>query len=72
MRYIITTVYKGQRKFIFRTGRHSVAVDSVNDAAVFDDIESASEAAFSERKRWRGYSWHEATHPADALDTANG
>ena len=49
----------------FSTGRDLVVV-AQNDAAVFDDIESASEAAFSERKRWRGYSWHEATHPADA------
>jgi hypothetical protein len=70
MRYVITTIYKGQRKFIFRAGRHSVAVDSVNDADCFDDIDSACEAAFRERsyKHWRGFSWHEAAHPLDVLD----
>ena len=68
-RYVVTTIYNGQRKFLRNHGRHSLAVESVEYADCFDDIESACETAFRARKsiRWRGFSWHEAAHPEDAL-----
>jgi len=49
MKNVVTTVYRGQRKFLFRAGRHSVAVESAHDADCFDDEHSAAEAAFRER-----------------------
>ena len=73
MRYVITTVYNGQRKFLFNPGHHSCATDSVVDATSFDDIDDAAEAAGVERrsKRWRGFNWHEAIHPDDAKSFNN-
>lgn len=76
MRHIVTTVYNGQRKFLYtqlKEGKrslayNSVAVDAVKDATNFNDIDDAAEAAGAARslKRWRGWSWHEAVHPDDA------
>ena len=65
--YVVTTVYFGQRKFLHNAGRHSVAVESVEYADKFPDIDSACEAAYQERKsrRWRGFSWHEAESPPE-------
>lgn len=74
MRYVITTIYNGQRKFIHNAGRHSVAVESVSEADCFNDIDLACEAAHLERRshRWCGFNWHDAIHPVDALDSNNG
>lgn len=64
--YVVTTIYNGQRKFLRTDGRHSVAVESKTDADRFTELDEAAEAAFKarQRRRWRGFSWHEAEYHA--------
>ena len=70
MRYVITTVINGKRKFLYRPYlRGYVAVDAVEHATVWDNIDDAAELAARARKTKMGrvFSWHEAIHPADAI-----